>query len=370
MDSGERGAAAMIMHVITNFTASAGAETMLARLLHGSADERIVVVSLIGVSDRNRNLADNPRVTYVSLAASSLTALPGAILRLARLIRKERPDVILCWMYHAMIVGVLASRMARCGAPVYWNIRQSLDDPASLTRSSRLAIAGAKLLSSQPAGIIYNSARALELHQAYGYQNRNMVVIPNGFDLPQISPAEATTVRRIGIVGRFHPQKDHGTFFKAVAAVRKTHPQAVFSAAGNGLSYDNRAVTDLMMEAGLPAHAVDLRGEIADMPSYYCSIDALVLSSRTEGFPNVIAEAMSYAKPIVTTDVGDAATVAGNAGIAVPARDPEALAKAIREILDLSPTEYARYARNARERIENEYAITAIREKYASFLTS
>lgn len=43
----------MIMHVITNFTASAGAETMLARLLHGATDERIVVVSLIGVSERN-----------------------------------------------------------------------------------------------------------------------------------------------------------------------------------------------------------------------------------------------------------------------------------------------------------------------------
>ncbi|MFD2347251.1 glycosyltransferase [Sinorhizobium terangae] len=358
----------MMMHVITNFTASAGAETMLARLLRGATDERIIVVSLIGVSDRNRNLANNPRVIYVPLAAGSLAALPGAVLRLAQLIRKERPDAILCWMYHAMIAGMIAARMARCEAPVYWNIRQSLDDPASLTRSSRLAIAGAKLLSNQPAGIIYNSTRALELHRAYGYVNRNMVVIPNGFELPRIGPPEATTARRIGIVGRFHPQKDHGTFFKAVAAVRDTHPHALFSAAGNGVSRDNRAVVDLMAEAGLPEHAVDLKGEISDMPSYYRSIDALVLSSRTEGFPNVIAEAMSYAKPIVTTDVGDAAAVAGKAGIAVPARNPEALAKAIREILDLSPTEYARYARTARERVENEYAINAIREKYAEFL--
>ncbi|WP_026187122.1 glycosyltransferase [Ensifer sp. BR816] len=358
----------MIMHVITNFTGSAGAETMLARLLRGSAEEHIVVASLIGVSDRNRNLADNPRVTYVSLSASSITALPAATLRLARLIRKERPDVILCWMYHAMIVGTIAARLAGCGASLYWNVRQSLDDPASLTRGLRVAIAGAKMLSSQPAGIIYNSVRALDLHRAYGYANRNMVAIPNGFELPQIGPTEATTARRIGIVGRFHPQKDHGTFFQAVAAVRRTHPQAVFSAAGNGLSPDNRAVVDLMAKAGLPAHAVDLKGEIADMPSYYRSIDVLVLSSRTEGFPNVIAEAMSYGKPIVTTDVGDAAAVAGNAGIAVPARDPAALANAIRQILDLSPVEYARYARNARARVENEYAIAAIRAKYSSFL--
>lgn len=358
----------MIMHVITNFTASAGAETMLARLLHGATDERIVVVSLIGVSERNRRLADNPRVAYVSLGAASLTALPGAVLRLARLIRKEQPDVILCWMYHAMVAGTLAAGMARHGAPVFWNVRQSLDDPASLTRSSRVAIAAAKLLSHRPTGIIYNSARALELHRAYGYANRNAVVIPNGFDLPQLAAPEPRTARRIGIVGRFHPQKDHGTFFKAAAQVVKTHPQAVFSAAGNGLVRDNPAVIELMTQAGLPAHSVDLRGEISDMPAFYQSIDLLVLSSRTEGFPNVIAEAMSFGKPIVTTDVGDAAAVAGKAGIAVPARDPQALADAMRAFLDLPEAEYARYARTARERIENEYAIAAVTTKYSEFL--
>lgn len=96
----------------------------------------------------------------------------------------------------------------------------------------------------------------------------------------------------------------------------------------------------------------------------------MVLSSRTEGFPNVIAEAMSYGKPIVTTDVGDAAVVAGRAGIAVPPRNPQALAEAMRAFLDLPEAEYARYARTARERIENEYALAAVSAKYSKFLTA
>lgn len=62
------------------------------------------------------------------------------------------------------------------------------------------------------------------------------------------------------------------------------------------------------------------------MPEFYQSIDLLVLSSRTEGFPNVIAEAMSFGKPIVTTDVGDAAAVAGRPVSpyrrAIPKRSP------------------------------------------------
>ncbi|WP_457813856.1 glycosyltransferase [Sinorhizobium meliloti] len=358
----------MIMHVITNFTASAGAETMLARLLHGATDERIVVVSLIGVSERNRRLADNPRVVYVSLGAASLTALPGAILRLARLIRKEQPDVILCWMYHAMVAGTLAAGMARHGAPVFWNVRQSLDDPASLTRSSRVAIAAAKLLSHRPTGIIYNSARALDLHRAYGYANRNAVVIPNGFDLPQLAAPEPRTARRDRYCRPLPPTERSRNFLQGCRSGGEDPP------AGRLFRSRKRArprqpgghrADDTSRSSGPRRRSP---GEISDMPAFYQSIDLLVLSSRTEGFPNVIAEAMSFGKPIVTTDVGDAAAVAGKAGIAVPARDPQALADAMRAFLDLPEAEYARYARTARERIENEYAIAAVTTKYSEFL--
>ena len=360
----------MIMHVITNFTASAGAETMLARLLRISKEDRITVVSLLGISDRNRNLADNSRVTYISLGAASFASLPGAALKLARLIRQERPRVLVCWMYHAMIAGALAAKLARRRTPVFWNVRQSLDDPASLSRSSRMAVAVARHLSGGVAGIIYNSSRALELHRAYGYRNRNSVVIPNGFEMPLAAAPEPQAPHRFGIAARLHPQKDHATFFKAAALTLETHPDARFSAAGNGLSWDNPAAAKLIAEAGLSPGAIDLKGEVADMDGFYRSIDALVLSSRTEGFPNVIAEAMSHCKPIVTTDVGDAAIVAGDAGITVPARDPEALAKAMRQILDLAPEDYAHLSRKARLRIENEYTLAAIEAKYLDFLVA
>ncbi len=60
-------------------------------LLHGATDERVIVVSLIGVSERNRRLAGQSEGRLFSLVAALLAALPGAILRLARLIRKESP---------------------------------------------------------------------------------------------------------------------------------------------------------------------------------------------------------------------------------------------------------------------------------------
>lgn len=360
--------AMMIMHVITNFTASAGAETMLTRLLRISGSQRIVVVSLMGISGRNRALANNPRVTYVALEAGVPTALVGAIFTLTKLIRQERPTVVLCWMYHAMIAGTIAAGLSRQHTRVFWNVRQSLDDPSSLSRSSRIAIAVSKLLSRRAAGFIYNSSRALEMHGAYGYSNHNAIVIPNGFDLPPLSAPVSRIAKRIGIAARFHPQKDHATFFHAATLVSQTHPDVTFTAAGHGLSWDNPAVVRLIADAALPPGRIELQGEVADMAGFYQGIDILALSSRTEGFPNVIAEAMSFAKPVVTTNVGDAAIVVGDGGIAVPARDPQALAGAMRTLLDAGPGGYARYARNARERIESEYTLAAVEAKYLEFL--
>lgn len=358
----------MLMHIITDFTASAGAETMLARLLRTSDDNRIVVAPLMGISKRNMELSGNPNVSFSPLGAKSLPSLVGTTLKLARLIRNERPTVILCWMYHAMVVGTIAATLARTGTSLYWTVRQSLDDPAALSRSSRLALQIGQQLSGIPAGIIYNSERAQHLHSQYGYRNDNTTVIPNGFELPEAAMPRTTSPRIFGIAGRYHPQKDHETFFRAAAEVLRTHSDARFIAVGHGLSIENEAVASLVKMIGLPPEKLDLRGELRDMASFYSEIDAFVLSSRTEGFPNVVAEAMSFRKPVVTTDVGDAAAVVGDTGIVVPPRDVDALADGVRSMLNMSPENYASLAHAARHRIETQYALPLVARQYREFI--
>jgi glycosyltransferase involved in cell wall biosynthesis len=363
----------MIMHVITNFTASAGAETMLCRLTSGQKERSVVVVSLMEISERNRLLAGGS-VTLVSLGAHSLASMLISVWRLAQLIRQHRPDVLCCWMYHAMIAGTIASRLAGAKLPVYWNVRQSLDDMSSLSRSTRTAIRICRYLSSQAAGLVYNSSRALRMHEDCGFSNHNAVVIPNGFELPDGVPDTADAIgrrrNRVGIAARYHPQKDHETFFKAAAAVAETHGDAVFVAAGKGMDVDNPAVMALAVRSGLLGPRVDLKGEVSDMAEFYRNIDLLVLSSRTEGFPNVIAEAMSHGKPVVTTDVGDAAQLVGSAGLVVPPRDADAMAAAIETILDADEDAYRRLSRTARARVEEHYTLAAVRQRYADFLSA
>jgi glycosyltransferase involved in cell wall biosynthesis len=358
------------MHVITDFSSSAGAQTMLARLLRASRDERTVVVSIGGISTRNRALAEGGRLELIALNATTLAQMPAAAMRLARIVWREKPDVIVCWMYHAMILGTIASKLAGSGARLCWNVRQSLDDPASLTRSTRLAVALARLISRSPSLTIYNSTRALELHQRYGYRDRKAIVIPNGVETPDLPARSLGRPRVVGIAGRLHAQKDYPTFFRAAALVLLSVPDARFVAVGSGLTLENADVARMLENAELPSRAIELCGEVADMSGFFDRIDILALSSRTEGFPNVIAEAMAHGKVVVTTDVGDAAEIVADTGFVCPPRDPEALAGAMKAALDLSAEAFAEHTQSARRRVEALYRLDVIAERYREVLNA
>jgi glycosyltransferase involved in cell wall biosynthesis len=359
----------MIMHVTTNFAASGGAETMLARLLSEWRDSA-VVVSLMDISDRNRRIANNPKVVYEELGIRTLFGLGPGIVQLSGLIRKHQPDIVLGWMYHGMVVSSLAMRLTPRKVPVVWTIRQALDDPESLTRSTRIAVSAARRLKNNCDGIIYNSQRALEQHRNRGFIVANDCVIPNGVPLPAVYEIPTRPIRVFGFAARFHPQKDIGTFFRAAAAASVANPDFRFIAVGRDVTADNPEVIRILEQAGLDRALVDLRGEQDDMSTFYREIDAFVLSSRTEGFPNVVAEAMSYGRPVIATDVGDAKRIVGNAGLIVLPGRPDLLSDAMNELGRLGVEEASALGRTARKRIEDEFGLPAIAKVYTQQMLS
>lgn len=359
----------MILHVTTDFSGQGGAQAMLARLLAHSG-ERACVVALTEVSDRCRAMAANDRVEYVSLRARSPLALFRAIWQIRGLIRTHQPDVILCWMYHAMVLGLIAGKLSGRRVPIVWTVRQALDDPSAFTRSTRMAVALSKTLSRFCQGIIYNSTRALTQHEAHGFADEHSTVIPNGFILPSNPVIRPGPVRELGVAARFHPQKDFGTFFRAFALARQSAPDLHARLAGDGVTLDNPEIRALLAENNLPDDSVTLCGDLHDMTDFYSRIDLLVLASRTEGFPNVIAEAMSHGRPVVTTHVGDSATVVGDCGYVVPPRDPQAMAEAMVKAANWTPKIYQALSRDARDRIAQNYSLTAIARAYDQVLDS
>jgi glycosyltransferase involved in cell wall biosynthesis len=134
-------------------------------------------------------------------------------------------------------------------------------------------------------------------------------------------------------VGRLAPQKDFGTLIRAFERVRRSRP-ARLMILGDGPERD--ALEALAAEVGLES-AVDLPGRIVNPFPYMVRADAFVLSSRWEGLPSVLIEALFCGVPVVATDCpsGPREILAGGKhGLLVPVGDVEALARGIESALD------------------------------------
>lgn len=202
-----------------------------------------------------------------------------------------------------------------------------------------------------------------------------MVVIPNGFDMEgwKPDPGARVDVRRelglpleaplIGLISRFDPVKDHRTFTLAALRLLNQLPNVHFLLCGGGVTWENSELSAWIRSSGAASH-FRLLGERDDIPRLTAALDLAALSSYTEGFPNVIGEAMACGVPCVTTDVGDAAYIVGETGRVVPPRQPEALAEALRELIEDGPERRAALGAAARRRVAEYFDLPGVAARY------
>ncbi len=375
-----------VAHVITGLEMG-GAEMMLLKLL-STLDRSTfepVVISLILPGPMLGPIRDLG-VRVETLGMRRGLPAPGALIRLIRLLRAFRPDLIQSWMYHADLLSALAKPWVRrrSGHPaLVWNIRQSDLDPRLTSRATRfVARLNAPLSYLAPDRILCCSERAREVHQALGYCSRPMTVIPNGFDVDRFQPDPAARaelrgalgiapdVLLVGLVARFDPQKDVESFLRAAAMVRAARPECRFLVCGPEMDAKNAPLAEWIGEAGLGG-AIDLLGARHDTPRVFAALDLLVSSSAYgEGFPNVVGEAMACTVPCVVTDVGDSGRIVGDTGMTVPPRRPDLLAHAILELLDEGRDALARRGQAARARVKVNYGLPLIADTYATLYLS
>ena len=129
----------------------------------------------------------------------------------------------------------------------------------------------------------------------------------------------------VGLVARMDPIKDHPTFFRAAAIVSRAKSATRFVCVGGGSESYRESLLPIVEQLDLREKVI-WTGLRTDMPDVYNALDVNVLSSITEGCPNVVGEAMSCGLPCVVTDAGDAANLVGDSGFISPAGDHEALA--------------------------------------------
>src|SRR5690606_35274923 len=126
----------------------------------------------------------------------------------------------------------------------------------------------------------------------------------------------------------------------------------------------NTELSALLNRHGVAAQVI-LLGRRDDVPYLMNGLDIHVLSSRAEGFPNVVAEAMASGVACVVTDVGDAAMMVDDASVVAPPQDPQALSAAIDSVVDQlgTPAQGERVQRGP-ERVGRLFSLEAMVNNY------
>ncbi len=367
-----------LLHIITGL-GTGGAERSLANLLAGGLAARFEcrVVSLGGAG------RFGPEIAALGVPVDALemrAGLPGpsGALRLRRLVRDFRPDIVQGWMYHGNAAALFARAVAPGRPKMAWSIRQSLYDLAEEKRGTRAVIRFCAWRSGGADAIVYNSRTARRHHEAQGYAAGHAAIVPNGFDTGLWRPDAGRRAalradlgigegdRAVGFAARYHKMKDLPAFLNAMARLMPRDPGLHAVIAGPGTGPENPALS--AHYAGLPQSRVHCLGQRDDMSAIFAGLDIFCLSSWNEAFPNVVGEAMATAVPCVVTDVGDAAHVVGDTGRIVPRRDPGALAAALAEMLALSGEDRRALGERARRRIVEKFALARTVERYARLM--
>lgn len=304
--------------------------------------------------------------------------LPRVFFRLVLEMRRRKPDIVQCWMYHADLLGGLAARVAGVKA-VIWGIRIADIGPhLGIPRTTQwIRKACARLSAKIPDAIVYVADSARLVHERLGYDPSSSVVIPNGYELHGLTDRQKlreeigapSTDLIIGSAGRFSAQKDPRTFVMAASELAARCPTARFVMIGRGYAVDNEVLMGWISRTGV-ADRFHLLGERRDLLDLLAGMDVFCLHSIGEGFPNVVAEAMSVGTPCVVTDVGDSALLVGSSGLAVPPADPGRLASALESMLRLDADARKQLGDSARRRILDHYSIDAVSARYAALYQS
>ncbi len=280
-----------------------------------------------------------------ALLAAGVTVYPlkrgrwdvvGFLWRLVKLVRHQSPDVLYGYLATCNLLSSFL-RLVTPKAKSVWGVRTAnlkLEYYDWLART--LSFIEMKL-SGLASLIIVNSHAGRRHLLQEGVSDKKIVVIPNGIDGERFYPDSQKRAQTraawkvaddeilIGIVGRIDPIKEHGVFLTAAHQFSQTYPKARFVCVGEGVNQAYQASLHKLSKDLKLQQRLIWTGAQYDMLGAYNALDILTNASSSEGFSNVIGEAMLCGVPCVVTDVGDSALIVGATGIVVPANNAAAL---------------------------------------------
>ncbi len=292
---------------------------------------------------------------------------PRAVMRLRRVLRRWQPDVVHSHMIHANLL----SRITRLVAPmpVLVSSGHSTNEGANWRY---LAYRLTHRLSDVTTNV--SAAAVAEATRRGAAPKGSIRVMPNGIDVEPYAPSPERRERSRAALqlqdeftwlaaGRLAEVKDYYSMLAAFVGLKPAARETVLLIAGTGPLEDRLRARIAALNL---ASSVRLLGLRSDMPDLLAGADGYVMSSRWEGLPIALLEAAAAGLPIVATDVGGNADVVqeGVSGVLVPSGEPDALARAMRKIMDMSAEERAEMGRRGRVRVIDTFSLARVVDRW------
>ncbi|NDT40610.1 glycosyltransferase [Francisella tularensis subsp. holarctica] len=332
-----------------------------------SMDKSIYHITVISLMGRGvfANKLEAYGVKVYTLNLNKFNVL-FVLFKYIKIIRRIKPDVIHAWMYHANVISILCKPFYR--KTKYINsIRMGLENYDGHKNLTKFMIKLNAKFSKFSDLTLNNSKKSLEDHQNIGFKNQ--CFIANGFDKDVFKPSFLKyekfrlnndlddNVKIIGIIARNHADKNISRFLQIANLLLKSNPSLRFLIAGRecskidiGSYLDNKSNVNKFFVF-----------ESVDSSEYLPVLDLYLSTSKVEGFPNILAEAMLCEVPIVASNVGDCKDILNGYGeVFELSQGNKEIIEKIMKVLETTVV----MKKRMREYIINNFSIEAILEKH------
>lgn len=297
----------------------------------------------------------------------------GLLLKLRRLLRSERPDIVHGFTIKCAVYGSLAARAAGVPGRVnsvagmgYVFISSSIK--ARLLRPLVRALLRLALGGQGARLILQNPDDVALFQQAKLVDSRHIRLIPgSGVDCERFKPDGSRTttgLTRVLLPARLLWDKGLAEYVEAARLLRKEGREVAFLLAGEPDPGNPASVPEATVRKWVDEGILDWLGHIDDMPALFRSVDVVCLPSYREGLPKGLIEAGASGCALVTTDVPGCREVVADEseGLRVPVRDASALAEALAR-LDSDRELTARLGAAARQKALREFEVGSINQR-------
>jgi sugar transferase (PEP-CTERM/EpsH1 system associated) len=346
-----------------------GKEECVVNLANGLArDGWSPLVACLEVSGRLEAKISRSGVEVVALNKRRGNDLHVPV-RLARVLKDRRIEVVHCHNWGTVVETVIASRLAGVRSIVHTQhgLDYGFGEPPPRWRTALRGAAKALCSRWVRRIVVVSEEVRRRVRTEWVVPDDKVRVIHNGIAIAENSPttADRQALRRaLGLhdndfvvctAGAFRPVKDLPTLVEAMAKVVRRAPHARLLLVGSG---PVRAAIEATAERLEISHALRLPGWRSDVQDVLGAADLFVMSSLSEGISLALLEAMAARLPAIATRVGGNPEIIdeGRTGLLVPPKDPDRLAEAILSIVE-HPQRGVAMGAEGRARVERRFTL-------------